>query len=336
MPNVIALFIAVFLASAVEAVEAVTVVLAAGTARGFRSAGRGTIAALLTLALLVIVAGPVIGLLPMELLRLVIGGLGLVFGLQWLRKAILRYSGYKAIHDEDEIFKQEFAAARAAEKKTRFGVDDWYAFTMAFKIVLLEGLEVVFIVVTFGTIQHSVPTAALGGLAAVILVSIFGFAARKPLSRVPENTLKFAVGIILSAFGTFWAAEGVGVKWPGSDLAILALIVFYLVSSYLLIVTLRRRKSRSSRPSQVVQSSEPSEEVALEVANEPRQSVVATLKKFGEFWYDFIFGDDWRVAAIVVLGLAITTVNAGFWFAFLLLPVAVITATGVSTLKSSH
>jgi len=334
--NELALFVAVFLASAVEAVEAVTVVLAAGTARGFRSAGRGTIAALLALALIVILSGPLIALLPMEFLRLVIGGLGLVFGLQWLRKAILRYSGYKALHDEDEIFKQEFAAARSAEKKSRFGVDDWFAFTMAFKVVLLEGLEVVFIVVTFGAIQHSVSTAALGALAAVILVSMFGFAARKPLSRVPENTLKFAVGIMLAAFGTFWAAEGAGIMWPGADLAILALIVLYLASSYLLIAILKRRRANATEPAQVLLTEEKSDQAALQVAIQSRQTVVTTLKNFGKFWYDFVFGDDWRVAAIVVLGIFITAMSAGAGFAFLVLPAAVIAATGLSTLRPSR
>jgi len=334
--NELALFIAVFLASSVEAVEAVTVVLAAGTARGFRSAGRGTIGALLTLALIVIFASPVIGLLPMEFLRLVIGGLGLVFGLQWLRKAILRYSGYKALHDEDEIFKQELAAARAAEKKSRFGVDDWFAFTMSFKVVLLEGLEVVFIVVTFGAIEHSVSTAAMGALAAVIVVSIFGFAARKPLSRVPENTLKFAVGVMLAAFGTFWAAEGAGITWPGADLAILALVGFYLASSYLLISILKGRRANAAEPSEVLLTEEESDQDAVQVAIQLRQTVGSTLKIFGKFWYDFIFGDDWRVAAMVVLGLVITAINSSAWFAFILLPASVIAATGISTLRRSR
>jgi uncharacterized membrane protein len=172
-----------------------------------------------------------------------VGGLLLVFGLQWLRKAILRASGWKALHDEDAIFRAQAEHARAAGAPVPAGMD-WYAFTIAFKGVLLEGLEVAFIVVTFGSNQGSIPLAAAGAAAAVVLVVAGGVAVRAPLARVPENTLKFGVGLLLVTFGTFWGAEGAGADWPGSDLAILGLLVFYLAVSRLLVLLL----SRSARP----------------------------------------------------------------------------------------
>jgi uncharacterized membrane protein len=236
------LFVAVFVACAVEAVEAVTIVLAAGLTRGWRSALAGVGVALLVLATIVAVLGPALTVLPIDVLRLVVGGLLLVFGLQWLRKAILRASGFKALHDEEAIFASELAAARAAGREP--GVLDGYGFTLSFKGVLLEGLEVAFIAVTFGSNQHNVGLAALAAGAAVALVAAAGVAARVPLSRVPENTLKYAVGVMLTAFGTFWGAEGAGVHWPGGDGAIFALIVFTLAISIALVAMLRRRHTR--------------------------------------------------------------------------------------------
>ncbi len=334
--NAIALFIAVFLASAVEAVEAVTVVLAAGTARGFRSAGRGTIAALITLAAIVAIAGPSISSLPMEALRLVIGALLLVFGLQWLRKAILRYSGFKAMHDEDKIFQDELAAASASKKQSRFGVDDWYAFTMAYKAVLLEGLEVAFIVVTFGAIQKAVDVAAWGALAAVAVVTAAGFAARKPLATVPENTLKFVVGIMLTSFGTFWAAEGAGAVWPGTDFAILVLIVLYLVVAYLLIRTLSARKQNHKVVETKAQTIEPSEAEEVEIIQGKNRGILRGVRAFGLFWYDFIIGDDWRVAAGIAAGLVVTAIVSGAALAFLVLPIAVVAMIGNTALRASR
>ena len=218
------LFVAVFLACAVEAVEATTIVLAAGTARDWRSATAGTASALAVLGGLIAVLGPALSHVPLRGLRLVVGGLLLVFGLQWLRKAILRASGHKAMHDESLIFERELASARAAATDRRFAVPDWYAFTLSFKGVLLEGLEVVFIALTFGSNQHDIPLAALAASAAVVVVAGAGVAVRAPLSRVPENTMKFVVGVMLTAFGTFWGAEGAGARWPGSDAALLALV----------------------------------------------------------------------------------------------------------------
>lgn len=218
------LVLTVFLACAVEAVEALTIVLAAGTSRNWRSAVQGTAVALVALAAAVAALGPAIGMIPFEALRLVVGALLLVFGLQWLRKAMLRASGYKALHDEADAYVKEVAAARAAAGGGRGVVTDWYAFTLSFKGVFLEGLEVAFIVVTFGNNQGSVPLAALGAGLAVLAVVGVGLAVRAPLARVPENSMKFAVGIMLTAFGVFWAAEGAGVEWPGADAALLVLV----------------------------------------------------------------------------------------------------------------
>jgi uncharacterized membrane protein len=180
------------------------------------------------------VLGPALSHIPIDSLRLVVGALLLVFGLQWLRKAILRASGLKALHDEAAIYDREVALLREHE------AHDWYAFTVACKGVFLEGLEVAFIVVTFGGSQHHVGLAAIGAAAAALIVLAVGAIVHEPLSRVPENTLKFGVGVMLTAFGTFWAGEGAGVDWPGHDLAILAVIAWVLVTSLALVPVLRR------------------------------------------------------------------------------------------------
>lgn len=219
-----ALFLAVFLACAVEAVEALTIVLAAGTARDWRSAMTGVGAGLLLLAVVVAVLGPAVQALPLSALRLFVGGLLLIFGLQWLRKAILRGSGLKALHDEDLIFQRELEEAQEAGVDSRPLVGDWYAFTLSFKGVVLEGLEVVFIALTFGSNQGDIPLAALAAVAAVLVVAGTGVAVRAPLGRVPENSMKFAVGVMLTSFGVFWGAEGAGARWPGADAALLGLV----------------------------------------------------------------------------------------------------------------
>ncbi|MEY9874505.1 putative membrane protein [Streptacidiphilus sp. MAP12-33] len=218
------LFATVFLACAVEAVEALTIVLAAGTSRHWGSALQGTLAALLVLAVTVAALGPAIGHLPLGPLRLLVGALLLVFGLQWLRKAVLRGSGHKALHDESAAYAHQVDAAAAAATGGRGRVKDWYAFTLSFKGVFLEGLEVAFIVVTFGDNQHDIPVAVLGALVAVAAVTLAGVAVRAPLAKVPENTMKFVVGTMLTAFGVFWATEGTGARWPGSDAALLVLV----------------------------------------------------------------------------------------------------------------
>jgi uncharacterized membrane protein len=234
-----ALFLAVFLACAVEAVEALTIVLAAGTARDWRSAGIGVGSAVVALAVIVAVLGPALSVVPLGGLRLVVGGLLLVFGLQWLRKAVLRASGLKALHDETATFGKELAAAKVAPSQRRGGVRDWYAFTLSFKGVFLEGLEVAFIALTFGSNQHDVPLAAIAALAAIVVVTATGFAVRAPLARVPENTLKFVVGVMLTAFGIYWGSEGAGAVWPGSDAALLALVPVIALFALGLVAVLR-------------------------------------------------------------------------------------------------
>src|SRR6188472_1568435 len=209
------LFLSAFLASLVEMVEALTIVLAVGVTRGWRSTALGVAAATAALALVIAALGPAISALPFSVLRLVVGALLLVFGLQWLRKAILRASGYLALHDEAAAFETERDRARRGARSGRDGID-WYAFTVAFKGVFLEGLEVAFIVITFGSSRtHGVALAAAAAAAAFVVVTLAGVVARAPLSRVPENALKFAVGILLTTFGTFWGAEGAGARWPG-------------------------------------------------------------------------------------------------------------------------
>ena len=241
-----ALFVAVFLACAVEAVEATTIVLAAGTARDWRSAVTGMTAALALLVILVAALGPAVSALPLRELRLVVGALLLIFGLQWLRKAILRASGHKALHDEDKIYRTQLGEAQAAPRRSFGSVPDWYGFTLSFKGVLLEGLEVVFIALTFGSNAHDIPLAALAAGCAVVAVAAAGAAVKAPLSRVPENTLKFIVGIMLTAFGTFWGAEGAGAHWPGSDGALLALVPAIAVFALALVALMRRSGAAAS------------------------------------------------------------------------------------------
>ena len=235
------LVLSAFLASAVEFVEALTIVLAAGLTRGWRSSLTGLAAATLVLALIVAALGPALKLIPIDVLRLIVGALLLAFGLQWLRKAILRSSGYKALHDEDAIFAEEAEAARAAGSETRAGID-WYGFTLSFKGVLLEGLEVAFIVVTFGSAQGNIPLAVLGAAIALVLVAVVGIAVRAPLTRVPENTMKFAVGVMLTTFGIFWSTEGVGADWPGGDVALLFVLGWVIAVSWVAVTLLRRQR----------------------------------------------------------------------------------------------
>lgn len=246
MHNIL-LVISVFVASIVEGVEALTIVLAMGTTRGWRSTWYGAIAAIVTLTVIVAVLGSALTLIPIGDLRLVVGALLLIFGLQWLRKAILRASGFKPLHDEATIFKKTADVSRSMKhNQKKAAIDDWYAFTIAFKGVLLEGLEIVFIVVTFGASQGSIALAVIAAIAAIIVVVVTGVKIQKPLSKVPENTLKFVVGIMLTSFGIFWSSEGVGTNWPGGDVAIIGLIIFIAVISFTQIVWLRHRHNNLS------------------------------------------------------------------------------------------
>ncbi len=227
------LVVAVFLASAVEMVEALTIVAAVGVTRGWRSALEGVAVALALLAALVALIGPaLVRYVPLSGLRLVVGGLLLVFGLQWLRKAVLRAAGLKAKHDEDAIFaKQVEELSGSAGNPGR----DSTAFVVAFKGVFLEGLEVIVIVLTLGTTSHNLGLAAASAAVAVVVVGIVGLIVARQLSAIPENAMKMGVGLMLVSFGTFWAGEGVGVQWPGSDLAIPVLVGAYGVVAWLLV-----------------------------------------------------------------------------------------------------
>ena len=228
---------AAFLASTVEMVEALTIVLAVAVTRGWRSAGWGVAAAVGGLAVIVAGLGPALANLPIDSLRLVVGTVLLVFGLQWLRKAVLRASGLKALHDEEAIYQAEVALLVANGERPKH---DWYAFTVAFKGVFLEGLEVAFIVVTFGGTQRNVGLAAIGAAAALVVVLIAGILVHAPLTRVPENTLKFGVGVMLTSFGIFWSSEGAGIRWPGSDASLLGVIAFVVLLSFGVVALVRR------------------------------------------------------------------------------------------------
>lgn len=229
---------ATFLASIVEVVEAFTIVLAVGTVQGWRPALAGTAAGLGVLGLIVLALGPVLDRVPLQSLQLVIGILLLLFGLRWLRKAILRAAGIIALHDEEKVFAAETSLLQDAARR-RISHLDWVAGLAAFKAVVLEGVEVVFIVIAVGAGRGLLWPAALGALAACLLVLVIGFAVHKPLSRVPENTLKFGVGVMLSAFGVFWTGEGLGVQWPGHDAAILGFAAIFLLAALALISVAR-------------------------------------------------------------------------------------------------
>ncbi len=240
----LALAASVFLACAVEAVEALTIVLAVGTTRSWRSALAGVAVATVVLAAICAALGPALASLPIDALRVVVGGLLLVFGLQWLRKAILRASGLKALRDEEDEFERDRRAALAAGTPgPRF---DPYSFTVSFKGVLLEGLEVAFIVITFGASAHDVGLAAAAAGIAIAAVVVAGLALKAPLARVPENTMKFAVGVMLTSYGMFWGAEGAGAAWPGGDAALLAIIPALVGFSVLAVLVLRRREAPGS------------------------------------------------------------------------------------------
>jgi uncharacterized membrane protein len=240
------LFLTAFLASGVEMVEALTIVLAVGVTRGWRSTLLGAGAAALLLAGLIAALGPLISEVPIGALRVVVGGLLLVFGLQWLGKAILRASGYKPLHDEAAAYEKERAEAGHAAVGGPGGLD-WYSFTVAFKGVFLEGLEVAFIVITFGTARsHGVTIAAAAAATAFVVVFAVGAAVRAPLSRVPENSLKFVVGLLLTSFGTFWSGEGAGVSWPGADGALLGILALMAIASLVAVRLLSHERSLSS------------------------------------------------------------------------------------------
>ncbi len=255
---------AAFLASAVEFVEAFTIVLVVGVTINWRSSLAGAFAAAVTLALIIATFGvALVQFVPLNVLRLGVGVILILFGLKWLKKAILRYSGLKALHDEEAIFEDTRAELRARGENVtpRF---EPFGIALSYKAVLLEGLEVAFIVITFGTSAAAtnaekgigITSAAIGAAIAGVLVILLGVLVRAPLKQVPENTLKFVVGIMLTSFGTFWAGEGIHIatngthfEWPFADVFILILAAIYLLASYVLVQFLKRTKQRQTIPS---------------------------------------------------------------------------------------
>lgn len=313
---------AVLLAAVVEMVEALTIVLAMGMTRSWRSTLAGIAAAVLALAVFTAVAGYALATwLPPAALQLVIGALLLVFGLQWLRKAILRAAGRKAMHDEDRIFAREQEAARDAGD-VGSGLD-WFSFVVTFKGVFLEGVEVVFIVITFGLTAGNMRVAVYAAVAGVALVAILGAVVHQPLARVPENTLKYVVGLLLASFGTYWVVEGLGIfregrhslAWPGHDLAIVALLMAWFVLSRVVVVALR-----------------PGDRAVNQTRHNPRGSereeeTMPFIRGFLRFWYDFLIGDDWKIAAAVVVTLAV-----GIAVLLLLAPADAVFSVGLAVL----
>jgi uncharacterized membrane protein len=230
-------FSAAFLASLVEFVEALTVVLAVGATRGWRPALEGAVAGLAVLLAILALFGGSLTLLPLHLVQLAVGALLLLFGLRWLRKAIKRAAGRIPLHDEAALYAAETGRLAAEPRAAR---RDWIATGTAFKIVMLEGIEVIFIILAIGAAGQEWTAAGAGAGAALLAVIALGLALHRPLTRVPENSLKFAVGVLLTAFGLFWAAEGLGVEWPGGDLALAALVAAIFAASLAAVSRLRR------------------------------------------------------------------------------------------------
>ncbi len=323
----VGLALSVFLACAVEAVEALTIVLAVGATRSWSAAMSGAGAATLALAVIVAALGPAVTSLPIDLLRVLVGGLLLIFGLQWLRKAILRASGLKAKHDESQIYQREAAAARAAAAAKPSGFDG-YAFTISFKGVLLEGLEVAFIVLTFGTNQNRVPLAAAAAGLAVLLVVLAGIAARAPLERVPENTMKFAVGVMLSSFGMFWGAEGAGASWPGGESTLPAIIPGVLIVAVAMVQIVHR----TAHPAPLSSFDD-----ACRNHRPGKGEHMTGAPAFGFAIWEFIVGDDWRTAIGVALALGVTALlaTAGV-LAWWIMPLAVLGLLALSIRRAGR
>jgi uncharacterized membrane protein len=327
----IGLAVSVFLACTVEAVEALTIVLAVGATRSWPWALGGLGAAILTLAVIVLALGPAITSLSIDVLRVLVGGLLLIFGLQWLSKAMLRSTGLKAKHDELQIYQQETEAARAAGGR-HVGFDA-YSFAISFKGVLLEGLEVVFIVLTFGANQHRVGLAAGAAAIALLAVAAVGFAARAPLAKVPENTMKLVVGVMLTSFGMFWAAEGAGTEWPGGEAALLAIIPGIFMAATAIAGLVHRaavRRAVHLLPDAQLRTA------SIETRAADDKDGTRTLVLPRALW-QFVAGEDWRTATGVILALALTALvaedgGAAWW----VMPIAVLGLLALSIRRAAH
>jgi len=292
--SIASIVLAAFMASMVEFVEALTIVLAVGVVRGWRSALLGTSAALAVLLALVAALGPALMRIPLQTVQLVVGTLLLLFGLRWLRKAVLRAAGVLALHDEAKAFEEETAALRRQACSVGPSIDT-LAFTTSFKIVMLEGIEVVFIVIAIGAGGALVPAIVGAGLA-LLTVVVLGLFLHRPLASVPENTLKFGVGVLLAAFGTFWVGEGLSLEWPGEDWAVLALIALFLVVS-LGLVALCRRLGRTAA-ARLAAIAAPK----LAPTKVPKES---TLRLIASEAISLFIDDGWLAAGIVVWVAAI-------------------------------
>jgi uncharacterized membrane protein len=330
----IGLALSVFLACTVEAVEALTIVLAVGVTRSWSSALGGVGAAIVVLAGIVLALGPAIAWLPLEVLRVLVGGLLLIFGLRWLGKAILRSAGLKAKHDERQTYNQEVETAREAGK--RYAEFDGYSFAISFKGVLLEGLEVAFIVLTFGANQHRVGLAAAAAGIAVLVVVAAGIAVRAPLARVPENTLKLLVGVMLTSFGMFWGVEGAGAHWPAGDAALLSIIPVVLAIAIAIATATRYATMRRTAP---LASGEQLETSLADT----RPTRPADALDTERVWrlplaaWELLLGDDWRTMIGVALALALTAIVAGDGVAaWWIVPSAVFGLLALSTRRAAR
>ena len=287
--------LASFMASLVEFVEALTVVLAVGVVRGWRSALLGTVAGVVALGALVLVLGQSLSGVPLPVLQLVVGVLLLMFGMRWLRKAVLRAAGVLPLHDEAEAFAKETESMRRQGRGARAAIDK-IAFIATFKTVMLEGIEVVFIVIALSAGGRLLVPASVGAGFALVLVVALGLWLHRPLARVPENALKFGVGVMLTAFGTFWVGEGVGLEWPGADAAILVLMAAFLLVSLVLVKVCRRL--RKATPAEGSKS-------AMRPAATPGSLAGAAAELFGLF-----VDDGWLAAGILIWALGAWSIEA--------------------------
>lgn len=293
----IVLVVAVFLASAVEMVEALTIILAVGITRGWRTALEGMIAAFAVLAAIVIAFGPaLVRYVPLDLLRSVVGVILLIFGLQWLRKAIFRASGLKMKRNEDAVFESQVRDLSLVSPQVG---RDMVGFTVAFKGVFIEGLEVVIIVLTLGSSSHNLGLASFAAVAAILVVAAVGLAVSRQLSSVPENAMKLSVGLMLVSFGTFWGGEGLGLAWPGSDLMIPVLLAVYGTVTFLMVKLISTR-----RPVPTAAISKGGD--AQSAGSAPAGSwPIRAVRGFLHFWWDFLVGDtpELFVGTLLIVGV---------------------------------